>query len=176
MTNVKSADVSEEQLSQIKAYLGKNNLSTQQAYTLLLSRGMNATEAANLKGRLDDTDSDALSTAGNERPGTSETSGGGERRTSDTTNKTIQVANPKKIFGLEIFNNGVLSFEPNISIATPVGYIIGPNDEININIYGYQEAKYSLKVGPEGDINIPYVGVMYVAGLSIEQATAKIRS
>lgn len=70
----------------------------------------------------------------------------------------------------------MLSFEPNMSIATPVGYIIGPNDEININIYGYQEAKYNLKVSPEGDINIPYVGVMYVAGLTIEQATAKIKS
>ncbi len=67
-------------------------------------------------------------------------------------------------------------FEPNLNIATPVGYIIGPNDEININIYGYQEANYNLKVSPEGNINIPNAGVMYVAGLTIEQATGKIKS
>src|SRR3954471_4543652 len=99
-------------------------------------------------------------------------------RFTDSTNLNIpvKVSNPKKIFGLEIFNNGVLSFEPNITIATPVGYVIGPGDEININIYGYQEAKYSLRVSPEGDINVPYVGVMYVAGSTIEQATAKIKS
>lgn len=178
LSNLKSADVSEEQLTQIKTYLSKNNLSTQQTYQLLLSRGMNTTEATLLKGRLESTTKNANASNNSEpkKVNTEENIKEGERRISDTTNKTIVVLNPKKIFGLEIFNNGVLSFEPNLSIATPVGYIIGPNDEININIYGYQEAKYNLKVGPEGDINIPYVGVMYVAGLSIEQATARIKS
>lgn len=173
LSNVKSSDITEEQLSQIKGYLGKNGLSSQQAYELLLARGMSQSEAVTLKARLDS--SSGVKSANNNV--TQETaSGNGERRVSDTTNNTIQVFNPKKIFGLEIFNNGVLSFEPNLSIATPVGYVIGPNDEINISIYGYQEAKYNLKVGPEGDINIPYVGVMYVAGLTVEQATSKIRA
>ncbi|MCW3079340.1 SLBB domain-containing protein [Segetibacter sp.] len=172
LSNAKSSDISEEQLTQIKTYLSKNNLSTQQAYDLLLARGMNPAEATNLRGRLE-VSNNVIS--GNNTAQVDNT-GGGERRTSDTTNKTVEVINPRKIFGLEIFNNGVLSFEPNINIATPVGYVIGPNDEININIFGYQEAKYNLKVGPEGDINIPYVGVMYVAGLTIEQATARIRN
>jgi protein involved in polysaccharide export with SLBB domain len=173
LSNVKSSDVTEEQLSQIKSYLRKNNLSSQQAYDLLLARGMNQAEATNLRGRLE-VSNNVGSNGNTALP--EENTRGGERRMSDTANKTVQVVNPKKIFGLEIFNNGVLSFEPNINIATPVGYIIGPNDEININIFGYQEAKYNLKVGPEGDINIPYVGVMYVAGQTIEQATAKIKS
>ncbi|GEO11621.1 SLBB domain-containing protein [Segetibacter aerophilus] len=173
MSNVKSSDVTEEQLTQIKSYLSKNNLSAQQAYDLLLARGMSQAEATTLRGRLE-VIGNSGSSGNTSLP--EENSRGGERRVSDTSNKTIQVVNPRKIFGLEIFNNGVLSFEPNISIATPVGYVIGPNDEININIFGYQEAKYNLKVGPEGDINIPYVGVMYVAGLTIEQATARIKS
>ena len=115
LTNVKSADISEEQLTQIKGYLGKNNLSTQQAYELLLARGMNQVEATTLKGRLD-----AVNTSGTDNNNNKESSKSavedntrsGERRLSDTANKTVQVSNPKKIFGLEIFNNGVLSFEP----------------------------------------------------------------
>lgn len=184
LQNVKSSDITDEQLDDISTYLLRNNLSNEQAYNLVVARGMNAAEATTLKRRLE-------KSKGNVAPGSlkkdpkdnqpdeteqSDNAKTGERRLSDTSNKTVKVLNPKKIFGLEIFNNGVLSFEPNISIATPVGYIIGPNDEINVNIFGYQEAKYNLKVSAEGDINIPYVGVMYVAGLSIEQATSKIKS
>jgi protein involved in polysaccharide export with SLBB domain len=178
LSNIRSSDISEEQITQIKSYLEKNNLTVQQAYNLLVTRGMNEAEATTVKRRLDNPVSGG---ANNKSSNSSNPVEDTDRKSDsksllDTTNKTIQPRNPKKIFGLEIFNNGVLSFEPNISIATPVGYVIGPNDEIVINIYGYQEAKYNLKVGPEGDINIPYVGVMYVAGLTIEQATAKIKS
>jgi protein involved in polysaccharide export with SLBB domain len=187
LQKVRSADVTEEQLSQIAAYLRQNNLTTQQAYDLLMGRGMDPVEATQLKGRLEKTRLSENAGSRFSKKNTTDREGNamneqqndnynGERSFSDTVNTNRPVYNPKKIFGLEIFNNGVLSFEPNISIATPVNYIIGPNDEININIYGYQEAKYNLRVSPEGDINIPYVGIMYVAGLTIEQATAKIKS
>lgn len=188
LQRVRSSDITEEQLSRISVYLRQNNLNTQQAYDLLTGRGMDPVEATQLKGRLAkaklnenagskfskkniDKDGNVVNEQTNENDAYN-----GERSLSDTANITKPVFNPKKIFGLEIFNNGVLSFEPNINIATPVGYIIGPNDEININIFGYQEAKYNLKVSAEGDINIPLVGVMYIAGLSVEQATEKIKS
>lgn len=181
LRSLKSADVTEDQLSEIASYLEQNNTSNQKAYDLLVERGMPREEAMQLRGRIEKVRDNRTGFLKDDNPEYGETekygdTRNGERRFSDTTNTVKPVINPKKIFGLEIFSNGVLSFEPNISIATPVGYIIGPNDEININIYGYQEARHTLKVGPEGDINIPYVGVMYVAGLTIEQATAKIKS
>ncbi|HKG68216.1 MAG TPA: polysaccharide biosynthesis/export family protein, partial [Segetibacter sp.] len=181
LKNFKSADVTEEQLSEIVTYLDQNNTSDQQAYDLLRERGMDPIEAAQLRERLEKArNSNRLSNNDNNYNTAPTTETGntnrGERRVYDTENNVKPVTNPKKIFGLEIFSNGVLSFEPDINIATPVGYIIGPDDEININIYGYQEANYSLKVGPEGDITIPYVGVMYVAGQTIERVTAKIKS
>jgi hypothetical protein len=151
LSNLKAADVTQEQLIQIGRYMQTNNMNYQQAYDLLIARGMNAGEAVALRERLEKAAATRTSDTDNSTSSRNESSNAttGERRLSDTTNKTIEVLNPKKIFGLEIFNNGVLSFEPNINIATPAGYIIGPNDEININIFGYQEAKYSLKVGPE---------------------------
>lgn len=180
LKNLKSEDVTEDQLTEIVTYLDQNNTSNQQAYDLLREGGMDQAEAMQLrrriesarksKSRLSNNDNDD-----NNNEQTGNTNRGG-RRFSDTANTVKPVINPKKIFGLEIFSNGVLSFEPNLNIATPVGYVIGPNDEININIYGYQEANYNLKVGPEGNIIIPNVGVIYVAGQTIEQATSKIRS
>ncbi len=179
LQKVKSADVSDEQLDEIATYLDQNNTSNQRAYNLLIERGMDPAEAVQLRARLEKVRNNSGRFSNNNNDEDNYQSGNtnrGERRLSDTVNNVKPVANPKKIFGLEIFSNGVLSFEPNISIATPIGYVLGPNDEININIYGYQEAKYNLKVGPEGDINIPNAGIMYVSGLTIEQATAKIKS
>lgn len=81
-----------------------------------------------------------------------------------------------KIFGAALFANSNLTFEPNLRLATPVDYQIGPDDEILIDIYGYSEASYQLKVSPEGTINIPMVGVVPVSGATIEQASSRIRS
>lgn len=81
-----------------------------------------------------------------------------------------------RIFGAELFANKNLTFEPNLRLATPADYQIGPDDEILIDIYGYSEASYQLEVSPEGTINIPMVGIVPVSGATIEQASSRIRS
>jgi len=80
-----------------------------------------------------------------------------------------------KVFGSELFRNGDITFEPNLRMATPRNYIIGPDDEILIDITGDNEKDYKLKVSPDGTIRLQYVGLISVAGLSIEQASSKIR-
>jgi protein involved in polysaccharide export with SLBB domain len=52
---------------------------------------------------------------------------------------------------------------------------LGPDDELLIDLYGYQEVNYKFTVSPEGTITMPYVGVISVVGLTVEQATKKIR-
>lgn len=81
-----------------------------------------------------------------------------------------------KIFGSELFKNSKITFEPNLRMATPKGYVIGPDDELLIDLSGDNEANYRLKVSPDGTIKIQYIGSLSVGGLSIEQATSKIRS
>ena len=80
----------------------------------------------------------------------------------------------KKIFGYSIFNNKVGVFEPNLKIATPLNYIVGPEDELIVDINGYSEEHYNLIVSPDGFVKINRIGNVYVAGLTIEQAKAKI--
>ena len=82
----------------------------------------------------------------------------------------------KKIFGFSIFNNKIGVFEPNLKIATPVNYIVGPEDELIIDINGYSEEHYNLIVSPDGYVKINRIGNVYVAGLTIEQAKSKIIS
>jgi protein involved in polysaccharide export with SLBB domain len=81
-----------------------------------------------------------------------------------------------KVFGSELFKNSNITFEPNLRMATPRNYVIGPDDELLIDLTGDNEADYNLKVSPDGTIRIQYVGIIAVGGLSIEQATSKIKS
>lgn len=101
-----------------------------------------------------------------------------ENKTITTTTTTIQngVTTKKDIFGTQLFSKQNLTFEPKLNIATPVNYVLGTYDEINIDISGLYEANYKLKVSPEGTIRIPNVGPIKVGGLTIENATRLIRN
>ncbi len=81
----------------------------------------------------------------------------------------------KRIFGAELFASTSTTFEPNLRIATPLNYVLGPDDELIINVYGYSEKTYRDKVNAEGTIYIENVGPVLVSGLTFEQAEAKIR-
>ncbi|CAN5495655.1 SLBB domain-containing protein [soil metagenome] len=80
------------------------------------------------------------------------------------------------VFGSELFTSNSLVFEPNLRIPTPTGYIVGPDDELIINVFGFSEKTYNVSVSAEGNIYIPQVGPLFVNGLSIEQAAERIKS
>jgi protein involved in polysaccharide export with SLBB domain len=63
-----------------------------------------------------------------------------------------------------------------MSLATPLNYVLGPNDQIAVSVYGVQEYSGDLLVSAEGNISIPNVGLIRVAGLTIEAATQKIKN
>jgi len=80
----------------------------------------------------------------------------------------------KKIFGYSIFNNKGGTFEPNLKIATPQNYVVGPDDEIIVDINGYSEEHYNLIVNPDGFVKINKIGNVYVAGLTIEEVKSRL--
>ena len=81
-----------------------------------------------------------------------------------------------RIFGHDIFNNENLSFEPNMNIATPQDYRLGPGDAVILDIYGASQESQTLTVSPDGDINIEGFGPVQVSGLTVAQANARLRS
>jgi len=84
--------------------------------------------------------------------------------------------NDESIFGSELFTTNSLVFEPNLRIPAPVGYVLGPDDEIVVSVYGYSEKKYNLTIDETGAVYIPSVGPLYISGLSLEEAAFKIKS
>ncbi|RZK71526.1 MAG: capsule biosynthesis protein, partial [Pedobacter sp.] len=103
----------------------------------------------------------------------SETTDGGS--VTNEKEETDQEVAPK-VFGSELFRNGNITFEPNLRIATPKSYVIGPDDKLLIDLNGDNEASYNLAVSSEGIITLPFVGRVAVGGLTIENATSKIRT
>ena len=79
------------------------------------------------------------------------------------------------VFGREIFSNKNLSFEPDLNVPTPKGYVLSAGDELLINVWGDSELNLKLKVSPEGTILIPNLGPVSVSGLTIETAENRIR-
>lgn len=81
----------------------------------------------------------------------------------------------KKVFGRDIFNNKNLNFEPNMNLATPQNYVLGPGDKVYVDIYGASQKTEELIVSPDGDITVPGYGPIQVSGLSVAAAQNKIR-
>ena len=86
------------------------------------------------------------------------------------------VQNTKEIFGHDIFQSNKLTFEPNMNIATPASYILGPGDQVLIDVYGTSQTSKEYAISPEGTIIIEKIGPIAIAGLTIEQAQAKVKS
>ena len=83
--------------------------------------------------------------------------------------------NGKQVFGRDIFNQDKLSFEPNMNIATPATYIVGPGDKVFVDVYGASQRSEQLEVTPDGTIIVTGYGPIHIAGLSVDAANAKIK-
>ncbi len=88
---------------------------------------------------------------------------------------SVNTINGKRVFGRDIFNNKALSFEPNMNIATPTSYIVGPGDKVFVDVYGASQKSEQMEVGPDGSIVVTGYGPIHIAGLSVAAANAKIK-
>jgi polysaccharide export outer membrane protein len=79
-----------------------------------------------------------------------------------------------QIFGSSFFAGSSMNFEPNLRIATPRNYILGPDDELNVDIYGNSVDNFKLKVSPEGTVKMLNLAPVQVSGITIEQASERI--
>ena len=81
-----------------------------------------------------------------------------------------EVAQQDAVFGRNIFNTRNLTFEPNVNIATPPNYRLGPGDEVVIDIWGASQNTIRQQISPDGTINLEQLGPVFLSGMSIERA------
>jgi len=83
---------------------------------------------------------------------------------------------PSRVFGSELFSGVDPLFVPNLKLATPKEYVIGPEDELQLDVYGNNISSQKLMVSPDGFINVKYAGPVNVSGMSIEAAAGVLKS
>ena len=94
----------------------------------------------------------------------------------DSLEMLYEESGKRKVFGRDIFNNKMLTFEPNMNIATPQNYRLGPGDAVFIDIYGASQKTVQSTVSPDGTVTIEGFGPVQVAGMTVAQANAQLRS
>lgn len=165
LTAIKVDNLSEVDIAKVKSQLESVNLTIEQAEPILLSKGMSNQEFTKLKSKLNSVPMANTISAID--------SGRGQEKVSNRKEKDL---GNSLVFGSELFDNPILNFEPNLKLATPVNYILGPSDELQISVYGVQVFNATIPVTVEGSIDIQFVGQIAVIGMTIEAATQKIRS
>jgi polysaccharide biosynthesis/export protein len=72
-------------------------------------------------------------------------------------------------FGYSLFARSAAAFAPSGSVPVGPDYVIGPGDEIRINVWGKIEGVWSPVVDINGNISLPKIGVVGVTGLTFKQ-------
>lgn len=90
--------------------------------------------------------------------------------TEQTTTEAAQL-----VFGRNIFNSRNLTFAPSQNLATPANYQLGPGDEVIIDIWGANQNTIRQYISPDGNINIQDIGIVYLNGMSIDEANKYLR-
>ena len=84
--------------------------------------------------------------------------------------------NGKQVFGRNIFHQANPSFQPNVNMPIPPTYVLGPGDQIIIDIYGASQQTMVHTISPEGTITVGGYGPVYLSGLTVQAAQKKLRS
>jgi len=164
LSQVRAAQFSEAQIAQIVKELKANQMTIEQAEPLALAKGMSASEFTQLKVRLQSNTVVPAEVKEEQKKGAGTTQEG-----------SVLAAKNSVVFGSELFTSKSLSFEPNQNMPTPPNYILGPGDQLDVNIYGTQQFGYSATISKNGTINIPNVGEIFLSGLAFEAAKNKLQ-
>lgn len=178
LSQVRADQLSDADIAKLKVQLNSSGMTIDQAEQMAISKGMSSAEFTKLKQRLAANENNTAVGKLSSKKDQSATRANNSADSLDTkekAEKTKPLIDPL-IFGAELYTGVAPSFEPNVNLATPMNYILGPNDQILVSVYGVQEYNGELLVSPEGTVSIPNVGQVKVAGLTVEAATQKLKT
>ncbi|WP_290707877.1 SLBB domain-containing protein [Flavihumibacter sp. CACIAM 22H1] len=176
LSNLKATQISDAQIKQLLSQAKANGLTLDEVEMELSRRKLPSSEIQELKRRMQEIE--LYSPA--ETADSSKQSAPKLTRTVNQKNKPLDNLFEKEeniqLFGTELFSGSNLSFEPDLRMATPTNYIIGPDDDLILTIYGVNVTQQTLKVTPEGNVNVKYAGLINLSGLSVEAAASLLKS
>ena len=172
--SMKVSQYSDQQVLQVLQKIQTSGYSESDFYKMLAQQGMPLTEIEALKRRIN------ILKSGGGRLNTPQniTKKDSTIYSRDSIKAVVPPALPKSnpIYGFDFFANPNLRLEPNSKMATPSNYVLGPDDEVIMNVNGLNETTITRRISPDGNIQIPSAGSVHLNGLTIDQARSQIRS
>lgn len=168
-----SLNLSDEQLMQFLKQGQNAGLSETEIMNLLVQRGMSAADVNSIKKRIGQLQGNPRIKSAN---GIRSADTVQFARDSAWVKETPAPKKPTPFFGFDFFNRKGVSFEPAFNTSTPGNYVLGPGDELNIDVTGMNERSISRTVDRDGRVEIPHGGFVSVNGLSVDAARQRIRN
>ena len=167
LSKTKASQISDQQLTQIAQQAKNSGQSEQAVLQDLKQRGLPDTEIQALGARI----SGLMQTKGAEGNTTFENPVSKDRKltTPSTATESREKKSSSKVFGAELFQEASPIFAPNLSIATPLNYRVGPGDELLLEVFGTNVFSQKAQVSREGFVNVRYAGLVNVNGITIEE-------
>ena len=179
LSQVRVDQMSDADIAKFKAQLSSSGMTIDQAEQMAIAKGMSPAEFAKLKARVPGT-SNALSATGRLKVQNSvsaeKVNNSSDSLSTEKSREQIRSLIDPLIFGSELYTSIAPNFEPNLKLATPLNYVLGPDDQILVSVYGVLVYSGDLLVSAEGSVSIPNVGQVKVAGLTIEAAMQKLKT
>jgi protein involved in polysaccharide export with SLBB domain len=176
LSKVKASQLTDSQLSQLLQRAKANGQTKEDIIEDLKQRGLPESELI------------LLSERANKLIGNEEVEPEGDRLSAPAPSKGNRISMAKmpemtpvsrkvpRVFGAELFMGASPLFTPNLSIATPANYTLGPGDELLLEVYGANVFNQKLLVSREGYINVKYVGLIAVNGLTIQDLVQRVKT
>ena len=184
ISNIKPSQLTDEQIIQAWEKAQAAGLSEKDIYAMLQKKGASPDDIAVLKQRVtllglnDKSTQKKPTSAVNKQTDFS-------RVVNDTIGKPkpqkkesviAPAPKPLEVYGMKLFSQSDLNFKPDFSVATPKSYVLGPGDQVSVILTGLNETTLQPKISAEGNVLLPYAGLVYLNGFTIEQATNIIRA
>lgn len=136
--------------------------------------------AERMQGNSDGTTSQELTTARRGTTGTIEQDAAEEVKDVEqdvkATQGTAPDANGKVVFGRNLFSQANPNFQPNVNTPIPTTYVLGPGDQVVVDIYGASQQTLIHTISPEGTVTVSGYGPIYLSGLTVAAAQQKLRN
>jgi len=182
LSSVNADELTDSQIREIIQQMQAGGINNEQFSQSAISKGMDPQEVQKLVNRIDalqktndqDTTSQQNVRGSEPKPSKSKTQNFQNDSSKNSFNTVLENLRPK-IFGADLFRNAHMTFEPNLRLATPLNYILGPDDQLLVSVYGNSVVDFKLTINPEGYIQIPRIGFLNVGGKTIEEASIDIK-
>jgi len=183
LQNMKVSQLTDEQVTEAWKKFQDSGMSEKDAYSFMLQNNVPEAEVQAFKDR--------VTLLGLNNKASSKSALPNEKKVIDFSrnkddtvimpgrvNGKASASSPQKlqVYGASFFNVANMRPEPNFSVATPKGYVLGPGDQVIILLNGLNESVERPIISPEGKLLVSHAGEIYLNGFTIEQATSLIKN